>query len=193
VALDTVLQEREARPAHQTSARWHVSFFKKAQQGDDSKLTVTEQGGRLVVRDERGHVVKASAAYPATMPKKKSRRARLRDITEDESGSSILDQHMVHIAMGKPWRSELPDGQYTDWVVPTTSERLQALTFLTEQRDGKAVAQTELLKAMVEEDSAEQYRAYSDEQIAAAARPYLERIAKKEVIVDAEDPTSDGE
>ena len=168
-----------------------MSFFKKGE--PDSNLTVTMQNGRAVVRDERGFVVKASAARELATPKKKSRRATLRDITENEAGQSLLDINMVYIALGQPWRATLPDGSYTDWVVPTTSERLDALRFLTEQRDGKAVAQTELLKAMVEEDSAEQYRAYTDEQIAEAARPYLERMNKKEVTVDAEDPHSDGE
>lgn len=140
------------------------------------KTTLSVQGGALVKRDvETGEVVEQAKPLPGASLKK-NMRAQLRQVT-----NGGLDQlATLHaISQGLPWRAELPDGQHTDWIVPTTAERMQAAQLLWEYQHGKAVAQTEVLKAEQEADDLAQYRAYTDEQLAEAAIPYLERATKK--------------
>lgn len=145
-----------------------------------SVFKVTTQGGVLVTRDEKGRVV-ARSEVPAPVARKKQPinwRKQLREATETEEGN-ILIARAINIALGNPQRAMLPDGSYTEWTVPSISEQRQTLQFLLEMDKGKAVAQTEIVKAEMESEDLAQYRAISDEELAKAAREYLERNPRK--------------
>lgn len=139
------------------------------------KNRLTVQGGVLVKRDENGEVVER-ARVPEKSPKLYNFRSQLRHVTRGG-----LDQlaTLANIANGMPWRATLPDGSTTDWMVPTTAERADAARFLLEYQHGKAVPQTEVLKAEKESEDLEQYRAMSDAELLKAATPFLERVGKK--------------
>lgn len=148
-----------------------MSLFKKFQPG---KLSV--QGDALVKRDlETGEPVAKALPLPLVAPARNFR-SQLRQVT-----NGGLDQLVTlhSISQGLPWRAELPDGTHTDWIVPTTAERLAAAQALWEYQHGKAVAQTEVMKAVQEAEDVAQYQAFTDEQLVEAARPFLERTTKK--------------
>lgn len=146
-----------------------MSLFKK----------VTNQGGVLVVRDENDRVI-SKAAPIATKKPIESWRSQLRRV--NNGGMDTLLQ-IVNIANGQPFRMKKPDSEeWTEWEVPSTAERLNALQFLAEFQLGKSVAQTEVLKAEEQAEDHAQYAAMSDEALAEAARPYLERV-KREITV----------
>lgn len=149
-----------------------MSLFKKFQ---DTKLSV--QGDALVRRDTRTGEVVDKALPVAGAPVRFNARAMLRQVTNGGM-EQLLTLHAI--SQGMPWRAELPDGKQTDWIVPTTAERMQAAQTLWEYQHGKAVAQTEVLKAAEASDELAQYQAFSDEQLAEAALPYLQRINKKD-------------
>lgn len=141
------------------------------------RTTLTVQGGTLVKRDaDTGDVVSKAAPVPGAALKHNAR-AMLRKVT-DGGMDQLATLHAI--SQGLPWRAELPDGQHTDWIVPTTAERLQASQTLWEYLHGKAVAQTEVLKAVQESEDVAQYQAMSDEQLAQAAAPFLARVKKDE-------------
>jgi hypothetical protein len=130
----------------------------------------------LVERDAKGTITKRAAPVP-NVPAKVSHRAQLRKLTE---GGLEQAATLRNIANGMPWRAELPDGSYTDWIVPTTAERMQAAQFLYEQQRGKAVAATEIMRvdSEGEEYDRKQLAALSEEQL----DKWLERSKKGEVI-----------
>lgn len=139
------------------------------------KNRLTVQGKALVERAPDGEVTKRAVALEKS-PKLVNFRSQLRQVTRGG-----LDQlaTLANIANGLPWRAELPDGSTTDWMVPTTAERAEAARFLLEYQHGKAVPQTEVLKAEKEAEDLEQYRAMSDAELLKAATPFLERVGKK--------------
>ena len=147
-----------------------MSLFKKMK-----PAALSVQGDALVKRDSEGQVI--ARASPLAASAAKNFRSQLRQVTNNG-----LDQlATLHaISQGLPWRAELPDGTHTDWIVPTTTERAAAAQLLWEYMHGKAVAQTEVLKAEQEADDVAQYRAMSDEQLREAVAPYLERVKKKD-------------
>ncbi len=130
------------------------------------------QGEVLVERDAKGTVTKRAAPVP-NVPAKVSHRAQLRKLTE---GGLEQAATLRNIANGMPWRAELPDGSYTDWIVPTTAERLQAASTLYEHLRGKAVAATEMIKVEKESEDLDQLSAFTDEQI----DRFLERAERGE-------------
>lgn len=134
------------------------------------------QGEVLVERDEKGVVVKRAHPIPGA-PAKISHRAQLRKLTE---GGLEQAATLRNISNGLPWRAELPDGSYTDWIVPTTAERMQAAQFLYEQQRGKAVAATEIMRvdSEGEEYDRKQLAALSEEQL----DKWIERSKQGEVI-----------
>jgi hypothetical protein len=149
-----------------------VSLFKK----------VTNQGGVLVVRDENDRVISRAAPTPARKPIE-SWRSQLRRI--NNGGMDTLLE-IVNIANGQPFRTKKPDGdEWSDWQVPTTAERLNALQFLAEFQLGKSVSQNDIIKAEEQAEDHAQYAAMSDEALAEAARPYLERVRKEIVTISA--------
>jgi hypothetical protein len=140
---------------------------------------VTDQGGVLVVRDEKGEVVTKARPLPAA-PKIESWRSQMRRV--NNGGMDTL-LHIANVARGIPQRSVLPpdengDVKYSEWVVPTIAEQMSASQFIAEFQLGKAVAQTEVMKAEEASSDQAQYAAMSDEALAEAARPYLERVKK---------------
>lgn len=158
-----------------------MSLFKK----------VSVQGGVLVERDEKGTVTKRTVPLSPAAPKVVSWRAQMRQL--NRGGIDTLAR-LQNIANGVPQRSQVTedDGtvKYTEWVVPSVSEQRQALQFLAEFQLGKAVAQTEVLKAESEADEHAQLSAMSDAALFDAARPYLERAQKK--LAEGETEESDG-
>ena len=136
---------------------------------------VTVQGEMLVKRDAEGRVVERATTNIRGRTKA-AFRSVLRQITND--GLEQLAT-LRNIAAGEPWQVKLPDGSVSDWFVPTTSERMEASRMLVEYLHGKAVSQTEVLQAEQVADDVEQYRALSDEELAKAAVPFLERVNKK--------------
>lgn len=139
------------------------------------------QAGKVVVRDEKQKIVKASPE-PAGLshPDKKVRHQHWRILLRqaDITGIDTLLE-LRNIAMGVPFRAELPDGSHTEWQVADASVRRQALKDLVEFQFGKAVAATEMVRAEKESEDLEAYRAMSDQELLDLARPYLERVEPK--------------
>lgn len=140
------------------------------------------QAGKVVVRDERDRIVKATpvTASGLSHPDKKVRHQHWRIAlrSADVTGIDCILE-LKNLAMGVPFRSELPDGTHTEWQVADPSVRRQALKDLIEFQFGKAVAATEMVAAEKEAEDLEAYRAMSDEQLMDLARPYLERVERK--------------
>lgn len=153
-----------------------MSLFKK----------VTEQGGTLVTRDEKGNVIAKARPLGSGATKVESWRSQMRRI--NNGGMDTLLK-IANIANGVPTRSINPeDGSYTEWAVPTIAEQLNAAQFLAEFQLGKAVAQTEVVKAEEASNDQAQYAAMSDEALREAALPFLERANKKIVELAADLP-----
>jgi len=72
---------------------------------------------------------------------------------------------LADLAEGKAWMAQLPDGQCSVPVLPSSDVRLRAAMFLHEALYGKAVAQTEIVKAEQEAKEFESVRALSDEEL----------------------------
>lgn len=85
-----------------------------------------------------------------------------------------LEEILLELAEGRAWVPTLPDGQITDPVVPSSDVRLRAALALKELMDGKAVPQTEIVKAEQEAQDLEAVRALSDAELEAEARKILE-------------------
>ena len=145
-----------------------MSLFKK----------VTVQGGVLVERDEKGLVTKKAAPLSPTFSKIVSWRSQMRQITNGGIDTLV---RLANIANGVPQRTTLEDGTHSEWIIPSISEQRQALQFLAEFQLGKSVAQTEVVKAETEADEHAQMSAMSDAALRDAARPFLERIEKREL------------
>ncbi len=153
------------------------------------KPKVTEQGGILVKRDEKGNVISKAAPLPAA-PRVESWRSQMRRI--NNGGLDVL-LRIQAIANGDAVRTTLPSGEYTDWMVPTIAEQLNAQQFLAEFQLGKAVAQSEVMKAEEATNDQAQYAAMSDEALAEAARPYLERTAVKKALASENEDSEENE
>lgn len=148
---------------------------------------VTEQGGVLVTRDEKGTVIAKAKPLSPSAPKVESWRSQMRRI--NNGGMDTLLK-IANIANGIPQRSIKPDepDSYTEWAVPTIAEQLNAAQFLAEFQLGKSVAQTEVLKAEEASNDQAQYAAMSDDALREAALPFLERANKKIVELAADLP-----
>lgn len=136
--------------------------------------TLTTQGGKVVERDEKGRVV--NAVVVPSVPSLKNWRKFARELTDN--GASLLVR-LNDIAHGKPFRAVRDDGTESEWEVPALETQRAAAKDLFEFIHGKAVAQTEVLAAEKATEDVEQYKALSDEALAAAARPFLERVNKR--------------
>ena len=80
---------------------------------------------------------------------------------------------LADLAEGKAWMAQLPDGQISIPVIPSSDVRLRAAIALAEMKFGKAVAQTEILKAEAEASEMESIRALSDAELEAEATKIL--------------------
>ena len=149
----------------------------------------TKQGGKIVIRDEKDRIVRAG---PEPRPQNSNPKAHWRAVlrmTDVTGADDILA--LRNIAHGVPQRRELPDGTYTEWMVPTFETQRQALKDLHELQHGKAVAQTEVLRAEQEAEDVAVYHALSDQQLKELAAPYLERIEAKKSLPKGEEDDSD--
>lgn len=156
----------------------------KAQPVEAKPSTLEKQGNRLVSRDAEGRIEKATS--PVTVAKPKNWRKATRELTNN--GLDLI-QRLYDLAMGSPHRAVLEDGQYTEWEVPGLETQRAAAKDLLEFLHGKAVAQTEVLKAAKESEEVEKYQALSDD----ALKEFLKRVESGEE-VDAEfAPLTEGE
>lgn len=131
---------------------------------------VERQGSRLVKR----HLGKIEAATsPLTLANPKNWRKQAHEIT---NGGVDLLKKLYDIAMGVPFSAKLENGNYTEPEVPSLDTQRAAAKDLFEFINGKAVAQTEVLRAEKEAEDVEQYRALSDEQL----NQFLERVREGE-------------
>jgi hypothetical protein len=101
-----------------------------------------------------------------------------------------LHEILASLAEGRAWMAELPDGQISVPVLPSSDIRLRAAMFLHEALYGKAVAQTEIQKAEQEAKEFEAVRALNDDELEAEAARIIEarhvlRISQGQ-ITDAE-------
>jgi hypothetical protein len=125
-----------------------------------------------VVRDRHGEPVHALApprARPETL------RRAIHRLTD--GGQLLLETHL-NIALGRPFTVKMPDGSMSTPEIPTAETRRAANLDILQFGFGKAVAQTEVVKAEQEAEDVEQYRAMSNEALRDAARPFLERADK---------------
>lgn len=153
-----------------------------------SVFKVSKQGGMLIARDANNRIVSTTRPVERPTVEIKTWKKQLRELTETEHGNILLVK-MVNIAAGAPQRTVLDDGTYTEWVVPTISEQRQAAQFLLEMGYGKAVPQTEVVKAEIESEDLEQYRAIPTKDLIEHLRPMLER--GEEVVIEAESSSDD--
>ena len=144
-----------------------MSLFKKGR--------VEVQGDRLVERDEKNEVVKRSTPG-FNMPPLRNWRRQVRQMTDDG-----LDAYkvLINIMNGHPQKVKMPDGSESDWIIPSVETQRAAAKDIAEFLHGKAVAQTEVMKAEKENEDVMQYQALSDADLREAASRFLERAPKK--------------
>lgn len=121
---------------------------------------VTKHGNATVLRDEQGKRV-ARSLEPV-------RSAAWRDIISQmtNNGADLLVR-MLAIAQGQTFVPEGKDeeGRSPRPLVPTIDQQLHAQQLLWEYQHGKAVPQTEVVKAMDAAVEAEQYKAMTDDEL----------------------------
>lgn len=86
-----------------------------------------------------------------------------------------LEEILMDLAQGRAWIPTLPDGSVSAPVIPSSDVRLRAALALKEMVDGRAVPQTEIVKAEQESRDLEAVRALSDAELEAEARKILEK------------------
>lgn len=145
-------------------------------------LKFTQQGPHIVARNEDGSIARKSngeqvraVCPPNTMNKETIRRA----ITRLTNGGEHLIVKMLNLSAGNVIPVRGLDGREHDPIIPTAEVQLAATKDLLDRAFGKAVAQTEVLKAEQEAEDMAQYAAMSDEQLREAAAPYLERVNRE--------------
>lgn len=142
----------------------------------------SRQGQLVVARTEDGAIARNSHGeqLAAVLPPRAGKETMRRAINRLTDGGQDLVLRMLNLSAGVP--IEVPptsDGKKCDPIVPTAEVMLQATKDLLDRGWGKAVAQTEVVKAELEAEDAAQYAAMSDEALREAARPFLERAVKE--------------
>lgn len=132
------------------------------------------------MRNETKNIVQHATLLPAKN-KSQSWRKALRDLTDD--GRELLTI-LLDISRGMPQQRTLPDGRVSEPMVPTAEVQFQAAKSLFEFLNGKAVAQTEVIKAEEQTILQEQLAAMSNEDLLEAARPLLEAAQKRMELTD---------
>ncbi len=94
---------------------------------------------------------------------RKNWREALRDHTGQDGGR--LWQKLIDLSEGKPIFFQLPDGRTSLPVIPTPDVQLRATVALAEMGFGRAVLQTEIVKAEQEAKDFESVRALSEEEL----------------------------
>lgn len=133
---------------------------------------ITKHGNATVLRDETGKRI-ARSLEPV-------RAAAWRDIIGQmtNNGADLLVR-MMAIAQGLPFTPEGEDeeGRKPRQMIPTIDQQLHAQQLLWEYQHGKAVPQTEVVKAMDAAVEAEQYKAMTDEELWKLANKKREKLA----------------
>lgn len=145
---------------------------------------LSQEGNRLVVRDEFNQPVRGKDGSLMAVPLPKQNASAdtwRRALARLTNNGQDLQEVLYNLAMGNAYAVKLPDGRESDPIIPSAEVRRASATTLHEWLHGKAVAQTEVLKAEKDSEDVQQYRALSDEQLREAALPYLERIKRKEL------------
>jgi hypothetical protein len=140
------------------------------------KKTVAVQGEVLVERDSAGTVTRRASPPEKGMPPLRNWRRQVRQMTDNGIDAFKV---LINIMNAQPQKITLPDGKESEWIIPTLETQRAAAKDIIEFINGKAVAQTEVMKAEKEAEDVEQYQAMSDEALRAAALPFLERAQKK--------------
>lgn len=148
----------------------------------------TRQGGHVVARNTDGSITRnpeTGAQVRAVLPPRAGKETVRRALHRLTNGGEDLVLRMLNLSAGVP--IEVPptsDGRKTDPIVPTAEVMLQATKDLLDRGWGKAVAQTEVLKAELEAEDAMQYAAMSNEALLEAVERgkkqgvFLERVEK---------------
>lgn len=141
-----------------------------------------QRGDLVVIRDEDGNVV--HRYYGRSTDTKKTLREYVKQVT-----NNCFEQvdRLVSISRGEAHIAKLPDGRESEPVVPTIEAQRQAAKDLIELTHGKAVAQTEVVKAEAEAQLAEQVRALSDEELEARVRAALSAKANQKELPSSVD------
>lgn len=98
-----------------------------------------------------------------------------------------LEEILFDLAQGRAWIPTLPDGSVSAPVIPSSDVRLRAALALKEMVDGRAVPQTEIVKAEQESRDLEAVRALSDAELEAEARKIL--ASRKPPVLNPGPPT----
>jgi len=131
---------------------------------------ITEHPGYVVLREESGRAV---TRVIAAGTKKETFRALLNRVT---GNGAKLYENLLNIANGEPHVYVLPDGRQSEPVVPSIETQRAANKDLIEFLHGKAVAQTEVVKAEEEAQQVEQLRAMSDDELWAIANRKVKEL-----------------
>lgn len=159
-----------------------MSIFKKPP-------TTQAINNTLVDRDENGQITKVTHAPLTKIP-----RVNWRKLAHDHTnGGMEMLEVLINIARGNPRQMKLPDGQVTEWQVPTIEASRSAAQTVFELIHGKAVAATEVVRASQEADDAEQYRNATEDMLEEAARIYLERSDKRKAQLEGNNATDDSQ
>ena len=128
-----------------------------------------KEGRWTTLRDSSGNLVAKTLT-------KKSERENWRSIMKKlTDGGQMPMRVAVEMAEGRPFVATLEDGSTSEPVLPNASIRLVAAQWLHEQMYGKAVTQTEIVKAEAETRLQAQVQALSDEELQAKVFAALER------------------
>lgn len=93
------------------------------------------------------------------------------------SNGELIWDTLVDLAEGRAWQVELPDGRVSQPMIPSSDVRLRAAQDLRETLFGRAVLQTEAIKAEEEAQNLAQIRALSDDELRLKAQAILAKRA----------------
>lgn len=162
---------------------WRMSIFKK----------LVTQGPFASVRDENNVILKKVEMPPLATRNKRTWRASLKALTNDGEDLHVV---LFNLAHGVPLVSRLPDGRECEPVIPSPEVRRAAAMDLLTLLHGKAVAQTEVMKAEIDAEEVARYAAMSADELFEAARPLLHAEMKRKELLgsaSAESQESDAE
>ncbi len=136
------------------------------------------QGAHIVARANDGSIVRnpiTGEQVRAVLPSRAGKETVRRALHRLTNGGEDLVLRMLNLSAGVPIEVPTVNGKQTDPIIPTAEVMMAATKDLLDRGWGKAVAQTEVLKAELEAEDASMYAAMTDDQLKEAARPFLER------------------
>lgn len=120
-----------------------------------------ETAAHLTVRDEDGKVI-SRVLRKKDESSRTSWRNALRQMTNNGQDLYLI---LYNIAKGTPYIPRLEDGREMEAIIPSIEAQRQAAKDLIEFLDGKAVQQTEVVKAEEQTKELDRLRAMSDEDL----------------------------